>query len=83
MRTERKTIQKSNGDINFTTNTWTLLNHKAYIALSAHFHLKGKLVALLLDIVEVARPHTGRNIAEAPAEIFKAFGIAEKVSFIS
>ena len=34
---------------------------------------------MLLDIVEVAKSHTGENLATALPKILKDFGISEKV----
>lgn len=75
--------QELDGDINFATDAWTSPNQKAYVAVSAHFHHEGKLVALLLDIVEVATSHNGENLAHAFAGIIDAFGVGEKVSYSS
>lgn len=36
---------------------------------------------MLLDIVEVARSHSGLNLAAAFAKILEDFGISHKVSF--
>ena len=58
-------------------------NNKAYVAVLAHFHQEGKLVALLLDIVEVVMSHSGKNLVCVFAEIMDAFGIEEKVSYSS
>jgi hypothetical protein len=45
-----------------------------------HFEQKGVAISLLLDVVEVARSHTGVNLAIAFANILDDFGIADKVS---
>lgn len=36
---------------------------------------------MLLDLVEVARSHSGINLAETFANILEEFGIQDKVSF--
>lgn len=41
------------------------------------------MVAMLLDIVEVAKSHTGVNLALAFAQVLQDFGIEEKVSYCS
>jgi hypothetical protein len=38
-------------------------------------------MCLLLDLVEVAKSHSGLNLASAFAKILKDFGIEHKVSF--
>jgi hypothetical protein len=36
---------------------------------------------MLLDLVEVAKSHSGVNLAEAFAKVLEEFGIKDKVSF--
>lgn len=50
------------------------------MAVSVHFEDKGVPVAMLLDIVELARSHSGFNLAVAFAKILDDFGISDKVS---
>jgi hypothetical protein len=60
-------------------DAWTSPNHKAYVAVSVHFEKDGVPVSMLLDIVEVARSHSGLNLAAAFAKILDDFGISDKV----
>ncbi|KAI1784273.1 hypothetical protein LXA43DRAFT_901906, partial [Ganoderma leucocontextum] len=60
-----KILQDYEGKLNFTTDGWTSPNHHAFIALCVHFEHKGQPLSVLLDVVEVARSHTGVNLAEA------------------
>ena len=69
--------------MSFATDAWTSPNHKAYVAVTVHFEEGGVLISMLLDIVEVARSHSGLNLAAAFAKILDDFGIADKVSFQS
>jgi len=46
-------------------DAWMSPNHKAYVAVSIHFEKDGVPVSMLLDIVEVARSHSGLNLAAA------------------
>jgi hypothetical protein len=69
--------------LSFATDAWTSPNHKAYIAVTVHFEEGGVPISMLLDIVEVARSHSGLNLAAAFAKILDDFGIADKVSFQS
>jgi hypothetical protein len=71
-------VQEHEGDLNFATDAWTSPNHKAYVAVSVHFEEKGIPVAMLLDVVEVARSHSGFNLAAAFAKILADFGISDK-----
>ena len=71
------------GALSFATDAWTSPNHKAYMAVMVHFENKGVPVAMLLDIVELARSHSGLNLAAAFAKILEDFGIDNKVSNLS
>jgi hypothetical protein len=73
--------QEYDGALNFATDAWTSLNHKAYVAVTVHFEQKGVPISMLLDLVEVARSHSGVNLAEAFANVLEEFGIQDKVSF--
>ena len=55
-------------------------NHKVYVAVTVHFETKGVPVSMLLDIVELARSHSGINLAVAFSRILEDFGISNKVS---
>ncbi|PPQ76807.1 hypothetical protein CVT26_001761 [Gymnopilus dilepis] len=79
-----KMLQEHDGKLSFTTDAWTSPNHKAYVAITVHLEHEGKPLTMLLDLVEVAKSHTGVNLAAAFAEVLEAFGIDTKVSqFIS
>ena len=41
--------------MNFTTDAWTALNHKAFIAVTVHLEQQGEALAFPLDIIEVPR----------------------------
>ena len=75
-----KFLKEYDGCLSFTTNAWTSLNHKAFIALTVHFEDNGTQVSLLLDIVELTKSHTGLNLAKAFAKVMKDYGIDHKVS---
>jgi hypothetical protein len=66
--------------LSFATDAWTSPNHKAYMVVTVHFETDGVPVAMLLDMVEVARSHSGLNLAVAFAKVLDEFGISEKVS---
>ena len=65
--------------MNFATDAWTSPNNKAYVAITIHFEEKGVPISMLLDIIEVARSHSGLNLAAAFAKILDDFGISDKV----
>ena len=48
------------------------------MAVTVHFEIKGKPKAMLLDIVEVAKSHSGLNLASAFATILEEFNICDK-----
>jgi hypothetical protein len=48
--------------------------------VSVHFENNGIPVAMLLDVVEVAKSHSGANLALAFAGILDEFKISDKVS---
>ncbi|KAF9218356.1 hypothetical protein BS17DRAFT_792926 [Gyrodon lividus] len=48
-------LQEYKGRISFTTDAWTSPNHHSFVAFSAHLEHKGKPLAFLLDIIEVAK----------------------------
>ena len=75
-------LKEYDGKLSFGTDAWTSPNHKAYVAVTVHFEKDGEPMCLLLDIVEVARSHSGMNLAAAFAKILEDFGIDEKVRFL-
>lgn len=52
------------------------------MAITVHLEHKGEPISMLLDIVEVAKSHTGANLANAFAKILEDYDISDKV-FIS
>ena len=72
--------QEYPGSLSFATDAWTSPNHKAYVTMTVHLEEKGKPLAFLLDIIEVARSHSGLNLALAFAAILEDFGISDKVT---
>ena len=74
-----KMLQDYNGTLSFATDAWTSPNHKPYVAVTVHFETKGKPRTMLLDIVEVARSHSGLNLASVFATVLEEFNISNKV----
>ncbi|KAF9560223.1 hypothetical protein CPC08DRAFT_613634, partial [Agrocybe pediades] len=58
-------LQKHDGKLHFATDAWTSPNHRAFVAVTVHFEHKGIPICLILDVVEVAKSHTGVNLAVA------------------
>jgi hypothetical protein len=53
------------------------------VAFTVHFAYKGEPVSMLLDLVEVAKSHSGVNLAAAFAEVLEEFGISDKVRLMN
>jgi hypothetical protein len=75
-----KMLQEHEGDLNFATDVWTSLNHKAFVAVTVHFQINGAPVSMLSDLKEVATSHSGLNLATAFAQILDEFDISTTVS---
>lgn len=73
------THQSYEGKLSFATDAWTSPNHRSYVAVTVHFEKDGAPIAMLLDLVQVARSHTGATLAGVFAKILDDFGIAHKV----
>ena len=69
-------LQEYEGQLNFATDAWTSPNHKAFVAFTVHFVHEGVPVSMLLDLVEVAKSHSGVNLA---AKVLEDSGISDKV----
>ena len=72
-------MKEYDGRLSFATNAWTSPNQRVYVAVTVHFEHKHEPISMLLDIVEVARSHTGANLAAAFAKIMEDYQISEKV----
>jgi hypothetical protein len=73
-------LQEHEGALSFAMDAWTSPNHKAFVAVTVHFKNNGIPICMLLDIVEVAKWHSGANLAVAFTHIVDEFGISDKVS---
>jgi len=73
-------VKEYDGLLNFATDAWTSPNHKAFVAFTVHMEHEGVPISMLLDLVEVAKSHTGENLAEAFEKMLKEFGVEDKVS---
>jgi hypothetical protein len=50
------------------------------MAITVHLEVRGDPLCLLLDIIEVAKAHSGFNLAAEFARILEEFKIEQKVS---
>ncbi|RPD52240.1 hypothetical protein L226DRAFT_438013, partial [Lentinus tigrinus ALCF2SS1-7] len=60
-----KMLREYQGKISFATDAWTSPNHCAFVTITAHLEHNGQPLCFLLDIVEVAKSHSGVNLAAA------------------
>ena len=74
--------QEHDKALSFGIDAWTSPNHKAYVAVMVHFEQNGGPMCLLLDLVEVATSHSGRNLAAVFVKILTDFRIGHKVSML-
>jgi hypothetical protein len=49
------TYQEFKGELSFVMDAWTSPNHKSFVAVTVHLTHEGKLLVMVLDIVEVAK----------------------------
>ncbi|RDX45200.1 hypothetical protein OH76DRAFT_1304481, partial [Lentinus brumalis] len=59
-----KMLQKYPGRLHFATDAWTSPNHRPFVAFTVHLELDGSALKILLDVVELAKSHSGINLAE-------------------
>lgn len=77
-------VQGYPGKFNFATDAWTSPNHRAFIAITIHLAPNGSHpTRFVLDVVELAKSHSGKNMAEAFAKVMCEFGIEDKVYWLS
>ena len=72
-------MKEYDGRLSFATDAWTSPNQRAYVAITVHLQHKGEPISLLLNIVEVAKSHTGVNLAVVFAKILEDYAISDKV----
>ena len=70
------------GELSFTTDCWTSPNHKAMVAFSVHFEHDGVPIRMTLDVIELAKSHSGLHLAAAFAELVQGLGIETKVRIL-
>jgi hypothetical protein len=63
-------------------DAWTSPNQKVLVTITVHLHQEGEALRAVLDIIEVAKSHSGKNLAEALLKVLNDFEIPEKVSVI-
>jgi hypothetical protein len=66
--------QAYDGRLSFATDAWTSPNSQAFIALTVHYEVQGTPTCLLLDDIELAKSHSGHNLAVAFAQVLENLG---------
>lgn len=74
-----KKLQDYPGRIHIGTDAWTSTNHRALVAWTVHLEAECRMVAFLLDIVEVPESHTGRALAKAFQKMLESYELEKKV----
>lgn len=59
---------------------WTLPNQKAMVAFTVHFEHQGSPVTMVLDVVMVAKSHSGLNLATVFVDMIHELKLDTKVS---
>jgi len=74
-------LQEAPGKISYTTDCWTSVDQRPYMAITAHWiSADWKLCELLLNFHHLPPPHTGGNICTAFCESLGEMGVATKAS---
>ena len=58
------THQSYKGRISYTTDCWTSPNHRAFLALLGYIEVGAQIWVFPVDVIEVPRNHTGKNLAD-------------------
>jgi hypothetical protein len=73
-------LQEHDGKLNFVMDCWTSPNHRVFMAMTVHLEIHGDPLCILLDIIKIARSHSGSMLAEEFAGILENMCIMHKVS---
>jgi len=77
-------FQSIDSKISFTTDCWTSPNNKSFMGMTAHWiDSLFNLCATTLDFCSLPKNHTGFTLSTHVSEIWKDFGVANKVLAIT
>ncbi|MBW0492423.1 hypothetical protein O181_032138 [Austropuccinia psidii MF-1] len=77
-------LGQNNNLVSFTTDSWTIPNVTAYLAMTGNFINKElSLVSILLGLIPIEGPHSGANIAECFMRIIKQYSHDIKIVLIT
>jgi hypothetical protein len=71
------------GRLHFATDCWTSPNHRAFVAWTVHLQYQGRMLAFLLDVVELPESHSGVTLAREFQNMLKNFGLTNKILAIN
>ncbi|KAL0217650.1 hypothetical protein RCL1_008230 [Eukaryota sp. TZLM3-RCL] len=78
------TVANNNSKVSLTTDSWTSLDTKSFIAVTVHFiDENSSAKSLVLDIKRFPHPHTGRVIADTLMEILTRHNVKNLLSVTS
>ncbi|TFY55495.1 hypothetical protein EVJ58_g8214 [Rhodofomes roseus] len=72
-------LQDYDGELNFATDAWTSPNQKAMVAFTVHFEHQGAPMTMVLDVIEVAKSHSGLNLATAFSDMIHELKLDTKM----
>ncbi|KAH9918531.1 uncharacterized protein BXZ73DRAFT_52866 [Epithele typhae] len=72
-------LREYEGRLSISTDCWSSPNGNAFMAVIVHFEHDGEPLSMVLDVVEVAKSHTGQTLGETQIRILCEFGIKEMV----
>ncbi|KAN0078391.1 hypothetical protein V8E55_010448 [Tylopilus felleus] len=64
-------------------DAWSSPNHSAFMEFCVHLKRDGKPLSMLLDLVEVAKSHTGVKLAVVFSKMLEDFKISAKILSIT
>ncbi|KAF7322202.1 hypothetical protein MKEN_00744700 [Mycena kentingensis (nom. inval.)] len=79
----KRRLMERDGQVGLATDAWTSPNHRAFVAVTAHWEEDGKKVDCLLDFVEVPQSHSGEHLARVLFDVADAYGIAGRIASVT
>lgn len=74
-----KLLQNHPGHIHIATGAWTSIDHRAFVVWTVHLEHEDRMLAFLLDIVEVPASYDGPVLANAFRKMLERYGLENKV----
>jgi hypothetical protein len=74
-----KLLQNHPGHIHIATGVWTSIKHRSLLVWTVHHEHEGRMLAFLLDIVQVPESYDGMVLAMAFQNMLRRYELKEKV----